>query len=190
MSEKLQINSVVLFVAMSILGLSGLQYRVEIPFFNELSERGYAAFFWGVVLYNLYKRIDNKKQLGLVCAIVFAGIFSAGKIDFKLFFDNTWGILTYLVFPVMMFALLSIGRCLKSDKWFIIGKISFEMYIWHLPCLIIFIAISEFLNCYIYRNLSMLLFGIIVTAFATVMYFAVERRVSLKIRNVEKNTTK
>ena len=48
----------------------------------------------------------------------------------------------------------------------------------------------EFLNCYIYRNLSMLLFGIIVTAFATVMYFAVERRVSLKIRNVEKNTTK
>lgn len=185
-AKKADVHVEILCAGMSILGLAGMQYFIEIPFLNSYSERGYAAFFLGVVLHYFYKNVNNRNVLCLSSGIILICTVLLGWLDFDTYFDNVWGILTYLIFPTMLFVLLWVGRNLKSEKWSDLGKISFEIYIWHFPLIVILIAICSYLKSNVlYSNGAMLVLCALVVAFAIAMYYLIEQRLNAVLKKFE-----
>ena len=49
-----------LYFALMIAGISAVTYKLNIPFLNLATGRGYSAFFLGMLFYHIYKNIPKK----------------------------------------------------------------------------------------------------------------------------------
>lgn len=158
-------------------------------FLNEASFRGVTSFSIGILIC-LGNRIlserniiiyNNRKYIGLIslvlslalCGVVFLGI------------NQRW-VLQFLVFPVFVFGLINLNiEVPKTVSQ--LGDISFEVYVFHYPLMVLIQLISEITGFYISHSyLTMILFLVFVWIVAWLMWKLLDLPLRRKMRELEK----
>lgn len=183
--QKWELCTIYWFIGLSLLGISIIDYNINLPFFNYYSGRGYAAFFCGVLLCDIYKNIPHRKLL--VSSLSIIGICgTAAFINYPVFYDNPWGIFTFLLFPSVFMLSLCLDSLIKGRWWNRLGAISFEMYLWHFPLLIFLCLIKKWLK--IDEKILMAFFLGVTFLFSAALYYWIELPLYRLIVNfMEKN---
>ena len=183
--SRIGVNDIYAFALMVILGLSAVQYGIELPFLNGYTGRGYLAFFLGILLFRIWNSISHKILLGysvvvvLLSLIIYIGVYS-------LFIANQREVFAFVVYPAIMFLALSLDE--KFDLGFLaafnFGALAFEMYIWHIfgICLLMIVSSatgSPDINKYYF----MFVYVVILILFAAVMYNFAEKKITKLIND-------
>lgn len=127
------------------------QYGVEIPFVNGSISRGYISFFLGLNLAILFDRYQLEDRC--LVQIVAAGIVVAFGLLWiyhrELLGENfRYFILVFLVFPgvVLLFGSRAMRSIFKSHYFSSVGGASYNMYLWHMTVLYIFLLVGTLLD--------------------------------------------
>ncbi len=177
LSEKHGFSIVYPSIAMISIGTAVNSYQIDLPFLNEEASRGYAAFFLGILLYELYCNVNHKRVSVFSFLILFL-CFGLGILDYSTFYHYEWGTYTFIVLPCVLFATLLFERNCQSEVCIVLGKLSFEIYVWHAS----FIYLLEIIRS-LYPDIMdmtdhfvlMMVFTLIVMVFAFLMYRFVEK---------------
>lgn len=139
-------------------GISAVTYKLNIPFFNLATGRGYSAFFLGMLFYYIYKNIPKKILItySILC-FVLCGICAVYKNGI----DEQWGIFTFMIWPSVLIILLSCEKFFSWNIFSMLGAISFEMYLWHVSGLYLFIIFKNMLKLNTSSFLEMVLFTLL-----------------------------
>lgn len=178
--RRKEISCIYGFIIMSVLGLSLLQYDIQLPFLNEYTGRGYSAFFLGIILLYIWNTADHKiltiysVSVLLICLVVYFGAYS-------LFAANMREMMTYIIFPAVIFVTLAADRFF--DNGFIKktepGGIAYEIYLWHDVCICIWMIISRNSNIIDLNSYQMMfVYAGIVVVLSSIMYHLVEKRIT------------
>ena len=182
-----KINSIRVFVYTFVVIASFGTFRLG--FLNEASFRGITSFSIGVLICIGNKILrdrniindNNSKYIGLIslvltlalCGVVFLGI------------NQRW-VLQYLVFPALVFGLINLN--IEAPKVISkLGNISFEVYVFHYPLMVLIQLISEITCFYITHSyLTMILFLVFVWIVAWLMWKFLDLPLRGKTRELEK----
>jgi peptidoglycan/LPS O-acetylase OafA/YrhL len=122
-------------------------------FFNEQIARGLMGFFIGIITAEIYRYCNNngrhKRNLLLVCCIgmavtiVIPAIVGYGKI-------RVWALITtFALFPSLIIIALDfkiLSKILSVKPLFYFGELSYSIYLWHYPTVLIVRNINQYLN--------------------------------------------
>ncbi len=134
-SKKIEIHNHYLYIGMVLLGLGIRYYGINLPFMNGDVSRGYVCFFEGILLYELYNNYANRK---LFISSAFVAVVISLCIIKNWLIDDIWAILVFLEFPSLLFCFLWTEKFFTSKIFDILGRISFEMYLWHSPFILFY----------------------------------------------------
>jgi peptidoglycan/LPS O-acetylase OafA/YrhL len=122
-------------------------------FFNEQTGRGLTGFFIGVITAVIYRYSNNNSRykrfllllcgLGITCAAVIPAVAGYNKI-LRLAL-----IITTVLFPSLVITALDIkilSRILSIKPLLYLGKLSYSIYLWHYPAVLIVRNLSRYLN--------------------------------------------
>lgn len=175
-SEKTHIKELYLFIFLCLLGIGIHDYEISLPFFNESSGRGFAAFFYGVILSFIYNEYSHR-YINRVSYFVLLVCLLLGKAYYAAFFEHEWGALTFVFFPACFFTILNLERLLNKRLFKYLGGISYEIYIWHSFFNQLLLMFKEPMTMLYKRPaLFFIIYAFIVVGFSTIMYFFVEQR--------------
>ena len=176
--KKHKIDIIYPSVVMVSIGISVISYELDLPFLNEEAARGYAAFFLGIILYKLYHNVDHDRFSFLSFGIL-AVCLVLGVIDHATFYHYEWGTYTLVVLPCVLFTALHFEKYLKPGFADTLGKVSFEIYVWHASFIylleIIFLLVPGMRES-AEPHLLMALFTLAVLVFSFAMYRFVEKK--------------
>ncbi|MCR5080889.1 MAG: acyltransferase [Treponema sp.] len=182
--DRLKINPYYGFVVMCLLGVGALSYKIELPFFNNASSRGYMAFFFGMILFYIYNHFSRKILLSISTVLIVSVMFC---IFFDKWIDNQQMIFTFMLFPSILIFSLSIEKVFKSKIFSFLGGVSYEMYIWHSAFILLYICAKKQLGFeLIYTRTEMLIFTLCLIGIACLAYQFVEKPLIAKLKEVIK----
>lgn len=176
--KRCKIPCYYLYILMIFIGLGIKNYSIELPFFNSTSSRGYYSFFTGVMLCVLMKgRTFNFKtaikSLIILIVTILLMIFRPEYME-----DNIDYILTFIFFPtlIIFFKTPLFNYLFKFKIWRFLGRVSYNVYIWHIPLLMLmYILIGIFsLNVDFKLPITMITFTLITWLFGILSYYFIE----------------
>ncbi len=169
--SRLKVKPHCWFAAVCMIGIGIIKYEIDLPCLNIYSGRGYAAFFFGIVIWHAHQNIEPLKLSAASAAVlVISGIILvAGATEL---FDDQWAVLTFLIFPSILLSALYLDSFFRNSIWRILGGISFEMYLWHFPLLIIWSFIPDY-SLY-NQKIMMFVFTMITILTGAFLYFFIE----------------
>lgn len=187
-ATKVDINPKWGIILMIVLGESIIEWNINIPYFNYYSGRGYVAFFCGFLIYHLW----NEKQKHMLYLSSFLLVIAVVSwiVNPIFLLENERECLVYIIFPSILVVLLRIFQevNINSNALAFWGKVSYEIYLWHLMFIIIFDLInkeyfrfSDVMN----DNISLLTFGLCVASFSSLMYLFLEKNINKQIKKVK-----
>lgn len=177
-SKRVKIHPQYLFAFMIFLGMGIGTFGINLPFLNGDSARGYYAFFFGVLLAGILKQRKIKIKEALICSgiLIVIPLF----IHFRNAFMDTGinYILTFVFYPSLIIVCKSpvVSKWLDR-KWIgLLGRISFDVYIWHWPFFILLdILMKSFhWNLALGNPWTMIGYTIFCYIFGTFSYFCIE----------------
>ncbi len=184
LSEKYKSNECWLYAALMLTGLGVRSYGLDLPILNERVARGMIPFFLGCLLYHIYIRVNSKKAT--ICSLTILLIaIGAAAVSYDAFYDDLQMILVFMIYPALILFLLSsrLMDTIFNHRFFgELGKISFEMYLWHIPVfgimkLLIGLGVYEMSPSY----MTMIITTAIVTLVATIIYITVEKPITTRL---------
>lgn len=171
--KKMNISPLYGFGVMCFMGVGIYQYNINLPFANQSTARGYVAYSLGIILWYIYNYIDQVFIQVVSYLIAFICIV-AGIRDFDAYYDNQWGIFTFILFPSLFFIALGLNKFLNARFWYELGAISFEIYVWHVAGLF-FMEIIQSKYDIVYTRTHMYLFAIFMVCFSIIMTVFLEK---------------
>lgn len=186
--KRFSLNIEYLFTLLVLLGIAGYCSNANLPFFYYHTYRGYASFFIGCIIFKAYNNQILKRKSFLICSIVsFVICVFAWIVDFDLFYDDEtcqWGIATVVLFPSILIIFLELNRFFKSCFWKVLGDISFEMYLWHMPFIILYLIFNSFvLEIHDSEIFLINLFIVFMIIFSFFVYTFIEKPITRKLTN-------
>lgn len=182
--SRKDINCIYGFAIMSIMGLSLLQYEIKLPFLNEYTGRGYSSFFLGMLLFYIWNTVSHRAVLIYsasvlaICIVVYFGAYS-------LFAANMREMMTYIIFPAVLFLTLSADRFFDkglTDKTEP-GGMAYEIYLWHDVGICIWMVISKKTGIIDLDDYGMMfVFAGIMVIFSALMYHLAEKNITLFLK--------
>ncbi len=164
-SKILQIPYEYLFIITIFAGVGVLTYKINFPFFNEYSARGYMAFFWGMIFEKIFQGIDKKSRLVIIGAVL--GILVIVFFIIHGYTQNIQYITTFFLWPFLILILRKANLFAITEKsiWTMLSQRSFGVYIWHAVVMRIYYFLPEFiikycLNLYAMIGLLVILWGV------------------------------
>lgn len=146
-SNRLNITSSYGFAGMILLGCSIQSYRIDMPFLNEATGRGYSAFFFGVLfakLMPLLKKSRGTLWLSVAVPVIYALVYykKEGSLQYMPF------LLTFVLYPaiLMLVQYLPFSLVSRLPFWGDWVKIGYSVFIWHIPCYIFLYSVVKFLG--------------------------------------------
>lgn len=146
-SQRKKINPVYFYILMLFLGVGIIDYKINLPFANMESARGYISFFAGTLLYQINKKIflQNRRKYSLficmILSLLLGCVFSG-----SLLIDNQRYILIFIVYPLIIMCGVN---CNILNKYFsnryaiMMGSLSYELYLWHIPIMLVLKMICD-----------------------------------------------
>ena len=191
LSAKLKCKPIYFYIAIILFGIAGGVYGFDLPFWNWQICRGYYAFFFGLLLASYVNKYGIKAREVIISIVTLAFFMTVFILFPEYGDDHTNYMMTFLVFPaiVILFETKAMGKIFCHKIWGTLSAISFEVYLWHLPLLLLAYVIKGGLGWTPdYSNIwYMLGFTAITWGFATLMYFALERPIVNFIARKKKN---
>ena len=169
--RRMKVNPFYWFAAASAAGVGIVKYGIRLPFVNYYTGRGYAAFFLGALLWYAWQTAARGRLLAAsVFTLILCG--AAGFTGGEELFDDQWGILTFIIFPCVLLSALCLKDC-AAGKWCnALGGISFEMYLWHFPMLILWDFVKD--RVCMEERIWMAVFTVLVFILSAILYVAAE----------------
>ena len=158
-AKKLQISPKYFYILIIFIGIGTKAYQIEWPFINRsYSSRGYIAFFWGLILADILKKIDLRSIRVQVCSLLMGlAVIMVIATGYK---RNMNLPITFILWPsaIILSYSKTITGIFQGNFWSQWAKISFDVYIWHAVVLgtLKIIPIKE-------RAWSMSLWGLMMT---------------------------
>lgn len=193
LSKRWQVPHTYLFIFMVLLGCGARTFGLDLPFLNGSSCRGYYAFFFGVLLAEWLERLSAAKRSQniyifwgsvaavalLLCLMVYKWAWVASGINF---------LMTFCFYPALIIIFSSKPLVRLFDHKFIgiLGKITYDTYIWHCPNFLLLYIIPAITgrNWDLLTAKAMLVFTMVSFAVGAVSYYALERPISGKLRKL------
>lgn len=175
------------YIFLVLFGLGICSYELRIPFINADTARGIIPFFSGCVLYYIYEKL-NRRVAVFTSSIVIIASAAAYIISKEAFYDDLQYILLFAVYPSVTLLMLdsSVMGFLFDRKFFgELGKISFEMYIWHVPVfsLIKLLAAKDIVSMPA-SFADMLVVTGVITLISTAMFYFVEKPIDRLLKGI------
>jgi len=183
LSRKLNFSRVYAYVAFMLLGFYAYYNDIMLPFFNRELGRGYAAFFFGCVLYYVLEYVsDRKLKIGFFAAVsylLFWKILLGAEMLDDIYFIRgyIWGCAILILF-VKFDIFNKIFSMIPGVD--ILGGASYEVFLWHVPVLNIFYMIWKFIGKEDITSTDAIIFAVICEIVATFMYIFVEKKLYSK----------
>lgn len=186
--KRLSLKIDYLFVLMILLGITGYCDGLNLPLLSYHTSRGYTSFFIGCMIYKIYSKQSIKRKSLLLCSIVASSIcIMAWIINFDLFYDDEicqWGVFTVILWPSIFIIFLELNKWFKSSKWQILGNISFEMYLWHMPFITLYLIYCNFCSAvHLSEMFQIIFFVVFMIIFSFFIYNFVEKPITKKLSN-------
>ena len=174
-----KINCVYLYVILVFLGLSIQKNNTNLAFLNYYTARGYYSFFFGVlfsIYFNNYKIRKFVKILSIFLVIFITYLIVA---HYSIVEKNINYTLTFIYYPalIIIFNIDIIKKIYSSKLITKLAETSFNVYVWHVEAILIFIIIKKVsnLNINFVSYKTMLIFTIILYIFGTISYYLIEK---------------
>ena len=183
--KRLSLKIEYFFILMILLGITGYCCGTNLPLLSYFTSRGYASFFIGCMIYKAYNNQNLKrKKLLTYSIIVFFICVISWIINFDLFYDDEicqWGVSTVLLWPSTFIIFLELSRWFKSSMWQVLGDMSFEMYLWHMPFITLYLIFCDIFpkNC-LPEMLLLSLFIVFMVIFSFIVFTFVEKPINKK----------
>ena len=148
LAKRLQCSYLHIYIFLVLLSCGLRKNGVDVPFFTNHTTRGYACFFYGLLLaefvhqYGVSTKIaiaDMAMLIVLSCLILFKKEF----VD-----QGLWYLMSFVFFPglVLLTETNFAKRLFRNRFWGIWGQISFNAYIWHCPMIWVMYSVTHFLK--------------------------------------------
>lgn len=178
LARKLKCNPVYFYFAMILLGIGIQTYSINLPMLNGQLARGYYSFFWGLLLAHYVQNYGITGK-SVICSILCIAFFTFVFLRYPEYGQSNLNyILIFLVFPSLVFVFESnFGKSIFRHKlWGTLGKISFDVYLWHNPMLPLMYAIIGYTgwNPNFSKISSMYVFLMVSWLVGAVSYYVVE----------------
>ena len=143
--KKTRIPREIFFVLMFFIGIAiktclARGIIIHIPFFNGYSARGYAAFFFGLLVacyFRKWKRRDYYTIIGITLCVLLAFFFiNISLCEYILMILGFGAVIAF-------FSVDFINKRIYSKVLKTIGESTFYVYIWHLPALLFCVVIKD-----------------------------------------------
>ena len=171
---------------MVFIGLSKLYlaFNIETPFLNG---RGYVCFFVGVILAAVLDKYKIGKEFYIICTLIAVIIpYLVYKQNWLVQNDIRY-IMIFIYYPslVIVFTSKAFSKLLNWTLICELGKISFNVYVWHAPLFLIMFVVLKLTNINI--NLcsvkAMIIFTVICYMAGAVSHYLIERPINKIIDN-------
>lgn len=181
------------YIILIFLGLSIQKNNTNSAFLNYYTARGYYSFFFGVlfsIYFNNYKIRKSVKILSILLVIFITYLILR---HYSIIEKNINYTLTFIYYPALIIIFnINIMKKIYSSKLIIkIAEISFNVYVWHVGAILIFIIINRACNLNI--NFSsykvMIIFTVLLYIFGTISHYLIEKpleKLNLKKLNSNK----
>lgn len=179
LAVKLKVNPHVFYALMVVAGIVIYATQTNTVLMTYNTSRGYYSFFTGVLLASAEKTIRNNRLLFVASGFViaaFAAVFVV-KPDSFVPFANFW--LTFALYPAIMIwgYNTKISKWFKGKIWNIASAISFSVYVWHVPLLLIIFILTDLYNIRIVfaSKLIILTYLAVSILFGAISYYIIEK---------------
>lgn len=167
---------------MIFIGMGISTYGINLPFLNSSMARGYYAFFFGVLLGLLCNKRKISIKWNIICLSVIALLLLLIVFQYDIVSMGINYIMTFMFYPavIIVFNSAPARRIFRFPIIGIIGKVSYDVYIWHSSMFLImyiFIKITGF-HVNINSWKTMFLFTFLTYIVGAISYFCIERPIS------------
>lgn len=125
---------ILLYCSIALIGGGGWHFSINLPFLYLSDCRGYATFFFGIVIYHLLNRVSVEKSLlrniSLLSMVVALFIVGASR-------NFNWYLWVYIICPAVLVCGVTFPQ-IHSSKTEALSEITFQLYLWHVPCFYVF----------------------------------------------------
>ena len=188
LSHKLSIPKEYFFIFMIFLGMGIQTYAINLPFLNNSSSRGYYAFFFGILLHEIIPKIktNNAKYISCFIVLIVITLLIIFKTEFMALGINY--IMTFIYYPSLIFIMKakSINKIFNLKVFRLLGKASFDVYIWHNPFYILLYIVIKVFNWKLdlASLTTMIGYATFCYLFGVFSYFCIEKPISEKIKKI------
>ena len=173
-----------IYIFMVLLGLGLNSYETSLPFLNPSLARGLIPFFAGCILFMIYEKA-RRTPAAVISFVLLVAAVAAYRISSEDFYDDLRMILVFLIYPSLIILFLDsrVVNLIFNHKFFgALGKISFEMYIWHVPCFsfVKLLAAKKVLAMPSDFN-DMLMMTLAITVLSVIMHYALEKPLTKRL---------
>lgn len=182
LAARIKCKPVYFYIAMILFGFGIGVYKLDLPFMNWQIARGYYAFFFGLVLAAYINKYGIKAK-EIVISILTIALVSVMFIFYREGADDYINYtVTFLLYPaiIILFETKIMRKIFCHKIWGVLSGISFEVYLWHLPMLLLLDSIVIRTGWKPDYNNVWVMFAFLAVAWivAAVMYFGLERPIS------------
>ena len=175
-SASIKVSVHYFYIAMVLLGLGIHYWNINLPFMNGQVSRGYVCFFLGMLLYELYEKHGNDKKLFMISFLITAAVLFCVVKNYMI--DDIWAILTFILFPAVLFSFLGAERIFFSKIFAVLGAVSFEMYLWHVPFLCLYKPARKVLGITVpITHIEMICFTVVLILFCAPTALVLEKKI-------------
>ena len=133
LAQKLRCSPFYCYAFMVLLGVSIITAKIDLPYLNSFTARGYRSFFYGVLLAKMIHTYGiTRKEVLASCAVL--GVFAfLAVFRHQMLITGMDNLLCFVVFPALVVLFESeIGKKLFCHPvWQLWGNVSYNVYIWH-----------------------------------------------------------
>ncbi|MBE6534389.1 MAG: acyltransferase [Ruminococcaceae bacterium] len=182
LSAKIKCNPMYFYIAIILMGIGGSVYGANLPFLNWQICRGYYAFFLGLLLSAYISKCGVKLKeiiVSAISAVIFVLLFIFAP---KYISEDIKYIITFLFYPALIILCeTNFMRKIFCHKiWGTLSGISFEVYLWHIPMILVLcFFVNKFSWNIDFNNVAiMFIFLGAMWIWGAVMHFFVERPIT------------
>lgn len=172
-------NCIYFYIILIFLGLSIQKNNTNLAFFNYYTARGYYSFFFGVLFSIYFNNYKINKYIKILSVFLVVFITYSILKHYSIVEKNINYTLTFIYYPALIIIFnTNIIKKIYSNKLITkIAEISFNVYVWHVEAILIFIIIKKVsnLNINFVSYKTMLIFTIILYIFGTISHYLIEK---------------
>ncbi len=176
LSKKKNQNYTYFFFFISVFAYWCYKHDFVVPLTDSYAYRGYCSFFLGTVLHCIYTNVLKNQKLSkhifVFSIIALIGIGIIAKFKYSFFFDDSYSIMLFVIYPIIIFSGLYLDTNIVTKELKINSSLSFEVLIWHEVLLLVLLTLDKFIPSFLsnYNSyLLMFVFTVIVFLFSWFM---------------------
>lgn len=181
-ARLLKTNENYFYIGMILLGFTIMNYSWNYPYLNNETARGYCCFFIGLLLGRIVEKNGITKVMVVTAVSTICVLAFFYQYAYQYIANNIYSLLVLFIYPsIIIIFNTKVFRILFHRPIFgLLGKISFDIYLWHNPLIQTLFIVVIVLNLKIdYANrIYMYCFLAVVIAVSILSHLLIEKPVN------------